>query len=163
LQILRRYRKPIFVLVGMLACAGVLYFALMLVLAQALSSFTGLASNSCESTEPPAVESLGRFKLPPSADNLWSWCWGMQGWFAYARFEILPEELNILVTNSLVELPLSSSQKPDDFDFPDENVESVTTYLYGKYESRQEEISQEILVDTSNPALYTVYISVLGG
>jgi hypothetical protein len=117
----------------------------------------------CPESDPNQIEEVARFRLPPSTSNLWSWCGGMQGWAAYARFEMSPSDLNGFVSSTIVQPPLSTIGRPerliasDQSEIPDE----VSLYLYGLYDSA--EFDQEIFIDISDAEKYIVYLSVLAG
>ncbi len=74
----------------------------------------------------------------------------------------MPSDVDILIGGSLLKTPLSATTKPSDFRFfRFKGVENMKSSLFGK--SEMSDLSQEILIDTSDPAQYTVYIVVLVG
>jgi len=117
----------------------------------------GKSLGGCDSSNPPEIEDVARFSLPPSYQNLESSCFGLQGWGAFARFEMAPADLDVFVASTLVDMPLSTSEIPARSFFP----KDISSYLYGKHEANG--LSQYILIDTSDRASYVVYLEVVGG
>jgi hypothetical protein len=138
----------------------VIYLGAMLVSGLALAGMFG--SSACEPTNPSGIESVTQIKLPPSATNLESTCAGLQGVGAAAAFDMKPSELALFVNSTHVKLPLSATGKPETLKcllcsaLPD-----VKSYLYGTYS--RDEWFEEIFIDTSNPAQYRVYFTLLAG
>src|SRR4051794_28817066 len=73
--------------------------------------FTG-----CASSEVKELENAGQFLLPPSAQNLKSGCFGMQGWDGHAEFEMLPSDADTFVASTKLKSPLSPSEIPKNSD-----------------------------------------------
>jgi hypothetical protein len=151
----RIIRHLILFFIGAAVCIGTLYFGFLLLVANALASFGG---NSCPPETPSLVEEMAGFKLPPSASNLSSQCWGMQGALAYASFEIARSDLDYLLQHVLVETPLSTTTES----YSMTHVQCcLAQFLYGEH--REGEVFQQLLIDTSNPEIYTVYVETLLG
>jgi hypothetical protein len=85
-------------------------------------------------------------------------CFGIQGWAANARFDIVPTDLEAFLNSTLIQEPLSNTEPFSGFKVFDA---APTRYLYGKYQAG--DLLQQVLVDIGNPERYTVYIEVLGG
>lgn len=123
----------------------------------------GSTGSGCDLSEPRTVESLGQFKLPPSAKLLRTNCGGMQGMWAEAHFEMLPSDLAVFLSSTSIKPPLLNTGKPDKLWCGcSEEVKAVTSYLYGSYEVGSDWL-EEVFIDTSDPTLYKVYFTVLGG
>jgi hypothetical protein len=151
----RRIKLLVFLAIVAGIVAFVLYVAVAItVFANFVDAFTG-----CPPEEPAEIEYFGGFTLPPSANNLYSYCSGMQNWFATARFEMSPEDLEEFVASTRLEEPLSSSAPPEVWENP-VFPQDVESYLYGKYEhsSPPDYYAQEILIDTSNPDAFIVHV-----
>jgi hypothetical protein len=108
------------------------------------------------------IESVARIKLPPSTAKLSSACGGMQGWWAEAYFDMEPSDLAVFVNSTNVKLPLSTTGKPEKLEcHPCNDLPNLKSYLYGTYNSS--DWFEEIFIDTSNPARYRVYFTLLAG
>ncbi|MBX3063149.1 MAG: hypothetical protein KF726_09240 [Anaerolineae bacterium] len=119
-----------------------------------------LFKDNCATETPSFTETVARFKYPATANILEKRCWGMQGWYAYTKFEMAPSDLQSFLDRSLVRPPLSGTGVPYDTVLL-EVSKTLKSYLYGKHE--EVEFQQDILIDTSNPEKYVVYLNVLGG
>lgn len=132
-----------------------------------LSNLGEFMGNTC-SDEPRSVEGMARFDLPPSYDNLTSFCGGMQGWWAEAHFDMSPDDLDMLINSLWLEMKLSEFSDGLDDDMKqhlfisEEDNATIKTGFYGYSESGND-LVQKILIDTTNPELYRVYLVVLGG
>lgn len=159
----RLIRKVLLIVLGLGACAGVLYIGFTLLFIYALGSMGDMFdSPMCESTNPSGVEGIAHIKLPPSATNLQSGCGGMQGIWAEANFDMQPSDLTLFVDTTNVKLPLSTIDKPDKLEcYPCNDLTNLKSYLYGTYSAA--EWFEEIFIDTSNPAQYRVYFTLLAG
>jgi hypothetical protein len=124
--------------------------------------FNPFGGNACSPRNPASIERSALFELPPSAENLESTCTGLQGWVAYARFDMHPSDLAAFVNSTYVELPLSSNINFADSPLPagvtEQDVQAMSSYRYGRVNS-----TQYFLIDTSDPSKYTVYITRWGG
>lgn len=124
-----------------------------------ISSLSG-----CEESDPEQIEYLAQFELPPSAHNLKSSCFGLQAYGADASFEMSPADLDMFIASTSIE-PSLFTGKTSGADVLNgrlnEKASQMESYLYGKYVSV--DFTQEILIDTSNPERYTVYIFAGGG
>jgi hypothetical protein len=152
-----RNRKLILVIWTLVVCVGMILACRYL----AVTALRGMFADQCPPSNPAAIESLARFKLPPSASNLWTQCWGLQGWWAYARFDIAPSDVDALVSSTQIKPPLSARDKPTDVEFPDVNLAEIASFLYGSH--LEVVFNQEILIDTSDQQRYTVYFATWGG
>jgi hypothetical protein len=115
-----------------------------------------LVGMGCPSFFPFLVEENAKFTLPPSAHNIISACGGMQGWMAQARFEMSPDDLDNLLASTFLTQPLTEIAPEERLD----DVENMSSYLYGRSTSG---LWQEIIINTSDPNVYTVYITTIGG
>jgi hypothetical protein len=120
---------------------------------------TGIYGNACPSFFPPAIEDWGHFKLPPSFRNLESACGGMQGWFAAARFEMSPQDLDTFIDGTSIERPLTTRLDPKNRLNNDPILKKMKSYLYGTAKGGW----QTVVIDTSNPDSYKVYFNTFGG
>jgi hypothetical protein len=118
------------------------------------------AGPPCDPSHPSGIERVAGFKLPPSASNLSSNCFGLANWWAEARFDMNPSDLEVFVNSTNVKLPLSATLKPGTLSCCDQ-LTGVTSYLYGWYGSG--EWFEEVFIDTSNPARWRVYFTLLAG
>jgi hypothetical protein len=108
------------------------------------------------------VEGIAHIKLPPSATHIKSGCGGMQGIWAEAYFDMKPSDSVMFVNSTNVKLPLSTTGKPEKLEcYPCNDLPNLKSYLYGTYSA--EEWFEEIFIDTSNPAQYRVYFTLLAG
>ncbi len=160
-------KKLLYILIGLIgivlfSAVGCLIF--IQTLATAFGGIDGLFGNSCPPDTPESIEDIAQFTLPPSAENLWSLCVSMQGWSAEARFDMSPDDLDVFISSVWLETTLNNSGVPRYISFFEEGLmfEDMTSYLYS-LETSGTDLLQEILIDTSNPRLYTVYMEVLGG
>jgi hypothetical protein len=159
----RLIRKVLLIVIGLGACAGILYLGFMFLV---FSAFSGMGdmfdSPMCKPTNPSGIESVTHMKLPPSASNLASFCGGMQGIWAEANFDMKPADLAVFVNSTHIRLPLSANDKPEKLKcLSCSELTDVVSYLYGTYSA--EEWFEEIFIDTSNPSLYRVYFTLLAG
>jgi hypothetical protein len=121
--------------------------------------------SGCSPSDITELENAGQFKLPPSAQHLKSDCFGMQGWDGQAEFDMAPSDLNVFVTSTKLESPLSN-----DGLLKDDGLATLSSqaksYLHGRYDSYVTKTDttyyQEVLVDTTNPTQYHVYIKFGG-
>jgi hypothetical protein len=152
-------RIIIFLVIGFMVATTIVFVGGFLLLPAALDGFL---DSECESSEPLAVEGIARIKLPPSATNLQSGCGGLQGMWAEAYFDMKPSDLAVFVNSTNVKLPLSTTGKPETLEcYPCNDLPNLKSYLYGTYSA--EEWFEEIFIDTSNPARYRVYFTLLAG
>lgn len=109
------------------------------------------------------LESLFRFELPVSVENLVATCNDSGHWNASMIFEISSEDLDEFLDSTVVYIiSLSSEEELRHIHLPEGvSLEAMKSYLYGQYQEYG--YTQEILIDTSHPDVYTVYIEVLGG
>jgi hypothetical protein len=159
----RTIRNLVLVLLGLGACGGIIYFGFMLLFAYSLVELAPTFHNPvCDPATPSGIESVTHMKLPPSATNLTSFCGGWQGIGAEAQFDMEPSDLATFVNSTNVKLPLSPSNKPEKLKcFSCGKFTEVDSYLYGTYSAP--EWFEEIFIDTSNPAHYRVYFTLLAG
>jgi hypothetical protein len=127
-----------------------------------------LTPGPCETEHPNRIQNtqnLGQFEFPPSATNIETGCGGLQGWGASAAFDMLPSDLPVLLNNSRItelspDFP-SNVQGHSPYQFMVTQAATMRAYLYGW--RSEPEFLIEILIDTTNPALYHVTINVFGG
>jgi hypothetical protein len=118
---------------------------------------------------PPAkIEAFADLRLPASATDLQSHLSGFQDESSLrVRFAILPSDLQSFMRTTRFTEPLSSSGIPDliaePFDLPWWKPRTVQHYLAGKTTFQREDAGrqyQAILIDTSDPQRYIVYLMV---
>ncbi len=154
------FRKITVLLLGIVACGAAAYLVFLFVVGQAIKSLD--TGNLCPPFDPSAVEAKGFFKLPPSAHNLSSQCSGWNAWSAEARFQMKPTDLSVLIAYSIIKKPMSSSGRPATFPTLDQATSNkIGSYFYG--EDEEGEVFQQILIDTTDPNEYTVYVRTLAG
>lgn len=126
--------------------------------------------NECPPDEPHKFEGMGGLSLPPSYTNLFSDCSTWQDWGARGFFSMSPADLDDFVIRvnrwlgtdvNLVEF--SSESKEILREFPplaaQVKANDIQSGFYGysdKYDVK------EILINTTNPELYTVMINTFG-
>jgi hypothetical protein len=162
----RRKIRPFYVfivavVIAMLAMFGVYLFCGYISLLGFAEAFSG-----CSPSNVKELENAGQFQLPPSARNLSSGCFGMQGWDGHAEFEMSSSDLSSFVASTKIKLPLVPNEIPKDSSLmtPASHAKS---YLHGRYDSYVPKSDttyyQEILVDTTDPAKYLVFVKFGGG
>lgn len=123
-------------------------------------------TSGCEPTALKELETAGSFTLPPSAKNLKSGCFGMQGWDGYAEFEMLPADLDAFVASTKLNAPLALNEAPKAFALATP-ASQAKSYLHGRFDSYVSKTDttyyQELLVDTSDTSTYLVYLAFGGG
>ena len=137
----------------------------------AASVFLDFSDNSCDPRTPANTEDIGQFKFPPSTTNLSSYCWGMQGWWGNAQFDMAPSDLNYFVSHLQIKPPLSNNRLPAENERIVEDVVLATkastlkSFLYGSYRIfyKSSSFAQEVVIDTSDPGRFVVYLSFAGG
>lgn len=165
LAAMTRTRKIGFTLLGALLAVGcivVCLYVLLVLYVQGKIYGTGpFPNNTCSSDNPDNwIQDIAHFQLPPSARNLESSCFGLQGWIAYASFDMKPEDLDAFLATTYVlhlEPDTGEPENPAALALIEQNV----PYLFGS--DRRYEYYQEIFIDTSDPEWYRVYVYVLGG
>lgn len=115
-------------------------------------------NNMCPTEEQHQLENIAGFELPQSTHNLYAFC----SWTTTARFDMSPDDLDTFLESTLFELPLASEGELEYVRLPETvSLDDMDSYLFGQH--GQNDYFAEILIDTSNPDVYTVYIEVLGG
>ena len=131
----------------------------------AIFGAVSLFQNQCELSEPSEFERLAEITLPSSYENFHSVCFGMQGWVLKSKFDIKPDELDVLLNTTHIVPPLSEIELPSDIVNRHLNLEdkALNSYLYGSYQDYNSNNGwlEEIIVDTSDANLWTVYFTVL--
>jgi hypothetical protein len=155
-------RRRIWVLVLMAIPVAIVAYAGILIGPYPI--LAGLGS-FCPPEEPAKIEHFGSFTLPPSATDLDSYCSGMQNWWAVARFEMSPDDLEEFIASTHLEEPLSSSAPPEAWGEDTLFPRDAESYLYGKYEywSGRDYYAQEVFIDTGNPDEFVVYVDTTQG
>ncbi len=122
-----------------------------------------LNSPLCDPHDPRGIENIAQIELPPSYRNLESSCGGMQGWAAFAKFEIDANELELFLETTNIEPTLASTglQETTSSIYLSNNEQYPRSYLYGVHNSFK--WFEEIIVDTSRSERWTVYFTVLAG
>jgi hypothetical protein len=143
-------RRRFFIILGIVfSCPLFIYAALSLVFA------TIPFSDEC----PTLIEYTAQFTLPQSTRLHWTQCGETQSrQFAYATFDIAPSDVDALIGSTHITSPLSSTERPYDMNYA---RFCLLHFLYGEY--RGLEIVQQVLIDTSHPDVYTVYVETLLG
>lgn len=161
----RRDRPPR-LLIGIgciLGCVAAVVGTYLFISSTAAAAFN---QNGCPSSPPTSVEGRAHFKLPPSARNLSSSCGGWVGIYADVRFEMNPADLQAFLASVLVNTPFSATGMPTNWQgLRVTDVSTIKSYLYAKYDepSANGGILQEILIDTTAPAHYVVYVNYQAG
>src|SRR5437868_15020524 len=102
--------------------------------------------------------------MPTSATHIKSLCGGMQGIWSEAYFDMKPSDLAVFVNSTNVKLPLSTTGKPEKLEcYPCNDLTNLKSYLYGTYYIDESQLLEEVFIDTSNPARYRVYFTLLVG
>lgn len=127
--------------------------------------FRILETDVTDQLPPAKVELAAAMTLPPSARNLHSHYESFQDSFIHVRFEIDAADLPALLASAHVGTALSSSTIPSDiaapFDAPWWKPRDAKRFLAGAGQvslpSGYPE-HQSLLVDTTDPATYIVYV-----
>lgn len=156
------------IILGLLASFGVLIICAIFFIMMLANSIAGLGEayggSLCDSENSSGFEGLTRVTLPPSYDNFQSTCGGMQGWGADAVFDINPDELELFLSSTHIDISVLSNSLP-------KQIRSIyfrrrppmpAPYLWATY-SEESDWFEEIIVDTTNANRWTVYFTVLGG
>jgi hypothetical protein len=144
----------------LIVCTG--YF--LFLFTSRYSEFAGVFSNGCFTDEPDKIQAIGRFSLPPSAKLLETECSGLQGYYAAAKFEMNPGDLNTFIRSTSIKTNFQTKTDMSKLNWAVQKViknNIPTSYLHSKVDFP--EFLQEVLIDTSDPNRYTVYIGVLVG
>ncbi len=130
----QRTVRPLYVFIA-LAVMGIVAAGAVVVLCAyfSLSGFSA-AFSGCKPSNVKELENAGQFKLPPSAQNLKSGCFGMQGWDGHAEFEMLPSDLDVLIASTKLKTPLSANDLPKDSGLITP-ASQAKSYLHGRYDS----------------------------
>jgi len=166
---MRSRRKFALILFGVMSaflCIGAVIAVFVLPTVDGLLALGEIDSFYDCSTED--IENIGRMELPPSTENqiincflpmelpdLRQWETGITG-----KFDMSPNDLDTFLESTLFELPLATEGEPTRVSRW-YRLDEIASYLYGKHS--QDDYFAEILIDASNPDVYTVYIEVLGG
>jgi len=161
---LSRWKWWIIGALSTVALCGVASLLIYIAIGKSLAGLEGMMGNNCPNDEPANAESYGRFELPPSYTNLKSFCGGMQGWSVDASFNMKPEDLDALVESLWLEADLQPTGEPQHIFFRDGETpfEEIASYLYAVTTSGTD-LLQEVLIDTSDPESYFVYLVILAG
>ncbi len=112
-------------------------------------------------TTTQAINNSAHIELPSSARSAQGLFTGKNHCLTYVRFEMDAIDYGPFMATTRIKVPLSAIAKPADFLTPPAKlgwkIESVTTNLAGvSIESL--DYNQRIVVDTSNPDRYAVYL-----
>jgi hypothetical protein len=129
-----------------------------------LSQF-GLGTSMVDELPREKVELAAGVKLPPSARNLHSHYTAFQDYFIHVRFDMDPADMPVFLSSTHVDLPLSSTI-PLSFD-EELNVSWWRPLEAKQFQAGQGSVSlphgypesQSILIDTTDPNRYIVYIT----
>lgn len=142
--------------------AGLMFMVLLLVTGCGNFLDEGPGSEFCNDTEG-LIKDFGQIDLPPSATNLDIRCsrW-MDHQSLNLRFEMLPEDLSAFQESTLIEEWLDKPDNAPAFTFSfshldSGDLEAMPSYIYGVH-APMVPVIQQIVIDTSDPALYTVYL-----
>lgn len=162
----RRYRtlKVIFgILVTAIAIVAIAYLGLVFLLVKVFEG-PNMFSNGCDPQTPQSFASMARVTLPDEFSDFDSYCWGMHGWSAEARFEIDPDDLEPFVASTSIDFTKLSTELPQrvNSSYFRQSKGMMKSFLYGFAESSMDWY-EEIVVDTSRPDRWVVYFVVLAG
>lgn len=155
------------VIIGCIAVAALslaaAFIFLRVVIAPAIEGLGPIFDSPlCDPSNPDGIQDVARIELPPSYSNLSSTCGGLQGWFAYASFDIDPDELHTFVsTTNITTLEQLTTQPEQIYYLHFEELQPLSAFRYGL--SDEDEWLEEVIVDTSNPSRWTVYFTLLAG
>jgi hypothetical protein len=86
----------------------------------------------------------------------------LQGWWAEARFDIDPDELDIFLETTDAQQVEQLITRPDRiYSSQLKELEPLSSFRYGL--SDKPEWLEEVIVDTSNSDRWTVYFTLLAG
>jgi hypothetical protein len=145
-------------------CLCWLLFILLFFYTSRYSPLAGFVSNGCFTDDPEKIQALARFRLPAGAKLLETECQGLQGWYAAAKFEMNPGDLNTFIRSKSIKTNFQTKTDMSKLNWAVQKViknNIPTSYLHSKVDFP--EFLQEVLIDTSDPNRYTVYIGVLVG
>lgn len=141
-------------------------FALLVLGGLALISF--MSNNSdpvfLENPQPSTtaeIESLARIDIPASASNIHAQAGGFQDRYIHVRFDLPPADLNSFLgatrytpaVSQSTDIPFQQSLEPNQNWWQPAMAKS---FLAGA--GFVDGISQSVLIDTTNPELYIVYV-----
>jgi|GEM_PF-5662671 len=141
--------------------ASIAYLLLLMAVAQALGAFGG-NNSGCGTDDTAPFEGYAQVILPDNIENFISLCGGFQGWWAEAKFDIHPTDLEQFLSTTNIEYPLTITELPSRIHVPFQpDVLELENILYGI--SDEYEWLEEIVVDTRRSDKWTVYFVVLAG
>lgn len=128
-----------------------------------------LTRSACDASNSDGInntEAIGRFQFPPSASDIVSSCFGMQGWGLFTTFTMAANDLMVFQASTQISEEGWAAVLPaESRGVPSASIiiasENLTSLLYGIYSSGG--FQQEILIDTSATTLYRVQVTVFGG
>lgn len=157
-----RVRNIILALSGLVVIGVTGCLVFIILLANALNGIGDSLNNpQCAPSNPAGIEAIAQFRLPPSAKLLASNCGGLQGWVAWAKFEMSPSDLDTFLATTHTKPPLSSTNRPQQLRCHFTDGQDIPDYLYGGYSGFKWE--EEVFIDTHDRSRYIVYFTVLGG
>ncbi len=149
-------------------CLGIAYMKLWdsIIRGGDFFGYVDCLEKSGSAISPKWFEDFAGFAVPPNAHNISASCAEFQDYVAYVRLTIDPNDLNRLIASSFVKTPLSSTEKPFDMTtrYSDLHrfgwdLEAISSYLAGEADvAKPLRRHQSILIDTSNPSEYIVYV-----
>jgi hypothetical protein len=119
-----------------IGCAIILIVGIgFLILVNALANFPGYDS-ACGVEDSSVFESIAQVTLPDDYSNFSSSCGGMQGWWAEARFDINPDDLDEFLETTHIELPLTTNPLPSRIYVANaSSIKATGNLLYGLYDT----------------------------
>ncbi|MFN8372416.1 MAG: hypothetical protein U0694_06020 [Anaerolineae bacterium] len=167
----KRHRRRLLFgcLFALIACVSIAAGALVMFLNAFADGLGEMFADNCATDVPDHIlrtEGLANFEFPPSAANIWTSCGGLQGWWAEARFEMSPVDLDAFIQSTRIRRLQLTTSAPADLQGSNPLLRDVLNvpepYLYGYYSSGSDYL-QEVFIDTSDPNLYRVHILLSAG
>lgn len=131
----------------------------------AFRNFDPLASTGIEDLPAEKVEQAAAIKLPPSARGLHSYYESFQDYAINVRFEMNAADLPVFLASTHVAQPLSSSSMPNNI-LPDIGRPWWQPHAAKRFLAGDGSVTvpngpdyQSILIDTSDPNTYVVYVA----
>jgi hypothetical protein len=146
------------VVLGAIASAVILFIGSLLLFLYILSSFSALSDKTMCGFY--SIERVTGIELPATASDVSAKCGGFANWFAEVQFDMKPSDLNVFVNSTNIKSPLSKTMRPLALGCCS-RLTGFTSHLYGVHMKNGGEWFEEIFIDTSNPAQWRVYFTLL--
>lgn len=115
--------------------------------------------------EIAAVQDFGGITLPPSYQGLRVQCSALMDHHSlYARFDMAPADLEAFQASTLIDSWTVKGENAPEFDYSfgdfldERGLAALDAYVYGVHVPLVP-VAQQIVIDTSNPENYVVYLS----